>query len=107
MQSACGGISLCHVIDCHGAPGTLSILDKPVYHCLGSPSLCRKEMQLLIGRLFTVMGCNTCGAISFAGYVPGDAPGASSFFTPKAARKASRLAMQNPVIAQLDTALSR
>ena len=46
-------------------------------------------------------------AMVCAGYVPGDAPGASSFFTPKAARKASRLAMQNPVIAQLDTALSR
>lgn len=46
-------------------------------------------------------------AMVLAGYVPGDAPGASSFFTPKAARKASRLAMQNPVIAQLDTALSR
>ena len=46
-------------------------------------------------------------AMSFAGYVPSDAPGASSLFTPKAARKASGLAMQNPVIAQLDTALSK
>ena len=52
-------------------------------------------------------GMQDMWAMVFAGYVPGDAPGASSFFTPKAARKASRLAMQNPVIAQLDTALSR
>ena len=55
----------------------------------------------------TVVKRETCRPMMSAGYVPGDAPGASSFFTPKAARKASRLAMQNPVIAQLDTALSR
>lgn len=42
-----------------------------------------------------------------AGYVPCDAPGSSSYFTPKAARKASQLAMQNPVIAKLDVALAR
>lgn len=42
-----------------------------------------------------------------AGYVPCDAPGSSSYFTPKAARKATQLAMQNPVIAKLDVALAR
>ena len=42
-----------------------------------------------------------------AGYVPSDAPGCSSFFTPKAAREASEMAMQHPVIAQLDVALTK
>ncbi len=45
--------------------------------------------------------------IMLAGYVPSDAPGCSSYFTPKAARKASKMAMQNPVIAQLDVALTK
>ena len=42
----------------------------------------------------------------FAGYVPSDSPGCSSYFTPEAARKASKMAMQHPVIAQLDVALT-
>ena len=42
-----------------------------------------------------------------AGYVPSDAPGCSSYFTPRAAREASTMAMQHPVIAKLDIALTK
>lgn len=66
--------------------------------------LCNYLKLALLANGVSEMLCQRCAC---TGYVPSDAPGSSSYFTPKAARKATKLAMQNPVIAQLDVALTK